>query len=532
MYKPRKGCVAAKHLLAIVFLASTAAVAMWAFTPHGCGLTPDSMVYLRAATSMLQGKGLLDVDGAPLAHYPPGYPIIIVGAAGAGAGLLHSDLLESIRILNALLFGVNIVLISCAVWIVARNGVPAIVCALLSIFSAPLVMNHMMVWSEPPFLTFSLGALILLSRYHVRQRRWMLYCAALLIGCSILTRYVGITLLPPALLLVLLFSRKGRRGKAIDAMLTTFISCAPLAIWLVRNALTASSVTNRFPAFHPAGRQHFEALVGVAHRFIAPSLPFGVGWIEAFLFAGIGALLIWGLAALYRNGSFHRTGFPIEVVLPIICGSFALTYTLFVLASISFLDALTPIDDRIMLPPFVFLMIASISVAWSLRVSLGNRPAWQGFLALALLAGILNAPAAAAEVRASMRDGRGFASQRWKNSPTIALLRTLPKEQPVYSNLADVASFYTERIVQWLPRRLSPVTLESNPEYEEELQGIRRETSAGKAVVAYFYGIGRPELASGAELRVPVLVVAGDGAVYGGVPSRAPKANRFSISGM
>src|SRR5687768_2666146 len=80
------------------------ALMLWT-TALGAGVSPDSVLYIDAARNLLAGKGLVAL-GIPLSHYPPGYPAVL--ALGGLAGI---EPLAGARLLNALLFGLNAMLI-------------------------------------------------------------------------------------------------------------------------------------------------------------------------------------------------------------------------------------------------------------------------------------------------------------------------------------------------------------------------------------------------------------------------------------
>ncbi|MBK5188775.1 MAG: hypothetical protein JJD97_11070, partial [Gemmatimonadaceae bacterium] len=83
------------RLLPALALGSLAFAGALAITSGaGPGLDPDSMSYLHAATTLAHGDGLRDVQRdwwsadstKPLAHWPPGYPVVIAGAERLGLG--------------------------------------------------------------------------------------------------------------------------------------------------------------------------------------------------------------------------------------------------------------------------------------------------------------------------------------------------------------------------------------------------------------------------------------------------------------
>src|SRR5262249_55605588 len=154
------------------------------------------------------GRGLIAGE-QPLTHYPPLYPVLLA----AVAVLCRCDILVAARLVSAVCYGGNLLLIGWAIHRVTAGSLPAMglgVCALLA--SDAFLSLHLMAWSEPPFLLFLLGGLHGLARY-VASPRWpVLLAASLCLAVALLTRYAGVALLPPLVLAVLLGGDRARHG--------------------------------------------------------------------------------------------------------------------------------------------------------------------------------------------------------------------------------------------------------------------------------------------------------------------------------
>jgi hypothetical protein len=72
----------------LVLAGACASLLMLWITTYGLGISPDSMVYMETAKSILAGHGFftggLDVvntrRGTPMTHFPPAYPLLLAGA--------------------------------------------------------------------------------------------------------------------------------------------------------------------------------------------------------------------------------------------------------------------------------------------------------------------------------------------------------------------------------------------------------------------------------------------------------------------
>ena len=70
---------------------------------------------------------------------------------------------------------------------------------------------------------------------------------------------------------------------------------------------------------------------------------------------------------------------------------------------------------------------------------------------LAVVAGY-NLERAAEWSMSTRKRGLGYASRTWRRSPTIAALRTFPRETMIYSNAPDVIYVLAKRDAQPVPR--------------------------------------------------------------------------------
>lgn len=488
----------------------TSALLVWWMTAEGVGVSPDSIVYIEAVKDVLTGRGL-SVGGAPMTHYPPLYPLLLAGVA-----LFQPDVLEAARWLHAILFGVNVVLLGAVIRLSTHGDLWAAACGVLSAFTAPVISVHVMAWSESPFIALALTSLILFSLHIARPRPHLLYGASVALGLAVITRYVGVTLLPPVLVGILFLGNRSAGSRVRDAVVAVCLSCAPLAAWFIRNMLIAQTLANRDEiAVHWVTAQHIKNLVGALHLFVVPvNIP---AWGKALEFGLLGGLFMWGLFVLHRHDHFRRNRSSVSLILPLLCLLFAFTYILFLFATVSFIDAWTPLDYRLLAPFLWALVVVSISVAWSVAEASGNRRIWSAFVLGVLLVFAFNVPRTARRAADLHEHGIAFASRAWRDSPTMQWVQSLPDGQPlhIFSNGPDVVRFRTGRAAGYPPVLWSRRTLRPNLVYENEMRLLRQEVNEGKAVVVYFDGIDfRPFLPGKKELDLPLARELSDGAVF------------------
>jgi len=236
-------------------------------TVNGIGLTPDSVIYISAAKSLLEGQGLY-VGGVPMTHFPPVYSLLI-----AFGGLFTDDLISSTRWLHVFFYTANAFLFAYCIYVSTRRNFLAMVAGLLLFFSLPAVLIvHADALSESPFIFFSLLTFLLLYHSFATDRKIYLLFSALVMGLAIATRYVGIALLPPFIVGIFLFKKSTIKTKILTSLWSIAIAIIPITTWVIRNLILTSSAVNRTITFHPIDIKRIKSMIDTLHNFIFPSL--------------------------------------------------------------------------------------------------------------------------------------------------------------------------------------------------------------------------------------------------------------------
>jgi len=428
-------------------------------TRSGPGLSPDSLKYLLLARSLAGGHGF-EIPGASPAHYPPGYPLILAAiGAGSPAGL------GPVRILHALLFTLNagLVLLTAA----RAGGRAAGLLAALGVLGSPaLLAVHTMVWSEPAFLTLLLAAGLLLSAHEESGRIGWLWCAAACLAGATTVRYAGLAFVPAGGLALLLARNDGPRPRWRDV---GWLAAAllPIGAWLGRNVLAAGSATNRPWAFHPPG---FGAL---AAFLSAEGELWGLG---PHLAAGFAMALATLAAAVALMRGVGRPGAAIRFALLVLAG-----YPAFLLLSMSFVDADTFFDTRLLAPLHVFAIVLVSAAAVRLTAA-------RAVAATAVAALCLNGLVGSARAAVQLAQGEGFAAPYWRDSETLARLRSSPLPARVFTNGPEVVAAFVGGDVAGLPAWTSRVSLARRPQFQNEMRALCAALRSGGKVV-YLEGI-------------------------------------------
>lgn len=463
-------------------------------TPYGIGTSPDSAVYVGVAKNLLAGNGFT-VSSLPgqyrlLTQYPPFYPGAISTFSLGGLAPI-----QAARILAGILFALNIFSVGLITYSLHPDTIwPAVIGAGVMLLAPAMLEIHLMAWSEPLFILLGLAAFTLLAKYLDHPRLPILILASILAGLALLTRYAGIAVVGTALLGILIFSRKTIFRRLLNALLFGIISTAPLISLLGYNRQVAGSATNRTLAFHPITRtnlwQGLETLgswLGVTRQ--------DSSWFFFVLGVSFYGFLILGVALYTVRRRQHPTqsdsqlaSFPVLIWL---LALFIVIYSLFLVISISFFDANTMLDNRILSPIFVSLLIISIFIL-AKRISHNKTTSWKWIGAgIAVLYISVCAMISMPLLRSYHVQGIGFSTLAWKRSPLIEEVRSLPAQIAIYSNAPDAVGLVAERPAARLPRVFEQSAQQFNPEFDTEMLALGESMSKGEAVIVYFDQPGR-----------------------------------------
>ena len=512
----------ATFILVILAALSAGGIARWCMS-SGVGVSPDSLVYLGAADSIIAGDGLKTIashytpglaGGKPLTVFPPTYPLLL-----SLSGILSTDRLNGAKWLHSLLFAINVLLIGLSVYLSTNRSFSATLCSILLFLSSrDLLEIHTMAWSDPPFILFVLSASVLLALYISKPRDSFLVGSALMASLAITTRYVGITILPPMILIVLLLKDKTLRDRIRDCLILVGISVAPLIAWLLRNTVVGDSATSRGFAFHPIGLSDIKVLINTLLLFWVPFTA-NVYLRVALLLLGGGLVFSCVVLVLRDYIRRDRRADP-NAALQMFAAAFAATYLLFTLVYNSIVDPAVELDRRILSPLYVFVIILVVSAFHKLSRIWSSRILWWGFLALTFALISVNAVHVVSFAIQRHDSGSGYASREWAGSASIAYTKTLSRDETIYSNGIDAVHFLTGREALRIPAKTDPTNWKNNAEFERDLNAMRNELMQQRAVVVYLDKITwRWYLPSKEELegvyKLPVLVRLDDGVIYG-----------------
>ena len=525
----------AGSLLLVTALAVVAAALVLAReVTWGPGLKGDSLGWIGMARNLLAGEGYTFLSGRSQTNWPPLYPVLLAAASLGGA----LDPLAVAGPLNAAVFGLTVFVVGSYLRRRLRSPVLAVWATLALALSVPLATRAWTAMSESTFILLAAVTLIQADRFLTDGKTPALAWAAVGGSLTFLTRYPGVAA-PLALGLALLCQPQTRfRQRAGRIAVVALAAAVPMALWMLRNYLTAGEFIEHLAAMRPPELSVGGALAGMRRTLWEWSyldfLPPGV--TRALLALLALALLALAAAALLTTSRgavgerARRPPFARHSVL--LFGGFSLFYAAVIVVSITSVSQ--PWQSRLLTPSYLPLLVtAACTLDWLLGAARRPHAAAAPRAAAAVLLTVLAVWTAGQAVRGVREIRRlnsdepylSYRSLPWAGSAIVRHLREHPVGGRVYSNVRAAAYLYgggtgTYHAIpaQW--RRMQElVAAAPDGAYLVWFDAYRMDLVWG--MVPYDYGV--PQLLAAPGLR-PVTVAA-DGAVFTVNAAYRPPAN-------
>jgi hypothetical protein len=517
--------------VAIVFISLIGVISILFISQLGIGISPDSIGYIGGARSLLAGNGFsfpaTDGTYTPITHFAPFYSLLL-----SFGGILRADPILAARWINGILFGLNITLVGIVVMSLQKRSYSKILylplfASGLVFFSPSMLEIHLMAWTEPIFLFLGLSGFYLLSKYFETSRLVFLFSSAMVISLATLSRYIGISFIASGFFGLLLFYPAGLKKRLSDAILFGLLSTGPVLFWMLRNMAVAGTATSRDFAVHPISKMHLEwALTTLSSWLLVPPSTDALIKIMPLLLiaSGFAAIILQKIGRIRRKlpekSNTDITGIPFMVKLLII---FVIVYSLFLVFSISFVDANTPLDSRILSPVFIAGLIITVYTIGELGTWISYRRDTRLFFhaVLVIFGGVFLISYLSTWIGLS-RDvyayGMGFNDLAWKNSKTLEEVGQLSDGIIIYTNSPEAIYIGTGRVAKSLPKKFESMTQTENTVFVLELSEMHQELKDEGGVLVYFDRIQRPTLPSKSELLeildLHLISSTGDGDIF------------------
>jgi 4-amino-4-deoxy-L-arabinose transferase-like glycosyltransferase len=344
-----------------------------------------------------------------------------------------------------------------------------------------------MVWTEPLFMLLVLASALLLAEHLQRPRWWALIAAGLAVSLAVLTRWAGFAFVAAGALVIVVRLRKSWLERCEHALAFGLVSIIPAVGWMLRNKLVGGTATNRALGIHPPTLIELRNLLLTLYSWAVPEMfweavpKWPVGLLLLVLL-GCLALLIWRRERQRDDSALQDPRWLMAILSCVMAGG----YFAFVLASKTFVDAYISLNDRILIPVYLFAVVGGLClIHLGLEGLKGEAVRRKMPRVLTAIGCLYFVPIAVVAVVQRRDEDIGHLRSRWRNSPVIAMVDRVPESVPVYSTGPDILYVHTGRIAYRLPPTYDPTTLETNPEYDEAMQRLRRELHSQSGVVVY-----------------------------------------------
>ncbi len=401
-------------------------------------------------------------------------------------------------------------------------AVLAVIGSALVLLSGNFLIAHAWMLSDSVYIgmtAISLAAVVLFLESN--QRRFLLL-AGLAAGLSILTRYVGISLLVAIGLTLLFTSSRCWRERFLDAVLVGSVGVFPFAGWIIRNELLD------LPAL---GRQHVVLhleTVKVSLRIFFNTLwkwfvPGGVVFdfvSRSIILVILGCVLLAAAPVYWKR---QRKGDPVLVRVQFLLIIFGIVYVTLAIASVAFSLADSPFSAQapgmerylVALFPVVVIFVSTLVGQWCAVLESHRYIRWVPLLFPACLIVIYGLQLI---VLFSQPISLGYTDIKNYRPELVKALKAIALERPIVTNNYELIYYLVEKPVYSIPGLADELTGIPNPSHALLMKRVQRvvEDAGGAAVI--FRPAGEQYFFDHWLERLDVYQNFGDFVVYVAVP--------------
>ncbi|OJX39537.1 MAG: hypothetical protein BGO78_13585 [Chloroflexi bacterium 44-23] len=468
--------------IVLVLLIVVASVYFLYVTNQGLVMTPDSVVYLGAAQSLGQGNGLLVPFGfppnQPLTQFPPLVPYAIFTLSQSGLSLLNSGMVLNLLLLVAFILVMDRLLTT----LLGKKNILTLILLTFVVISLINSFLFTTLGSEPLMIVLGLTGFNWLIISETKGKQHILLVAGLLMALTLASRYAGITYLAASIIVILIFSNGTWRNKIWKVVVLSTPGMLFLAWWFLRDTGMRITATNRLLLIHPIDTAQIgDAIDTISHWFLISTN----SQILFKLTATITFILI-SLFVIFKT--YSKQQMDSASLLEKLLVTFILIYPIFLILSITLLDANIPLDYRLLSP--IFVLIPCIVVLFIKFLSENKQKLKRPLLLFFFSLFTVFSAVMLLQNRSFIHDvhqfGFGFNYSEFKNNPVFAYL--VSREQPAIfvSNAPEPVFLFTRQEVFSFPRRFNDMEDRNNPEFDHQVSMLKKEYLKDSAYFIFF----------------------------------------------
>ncbi len=446
----------------VVIIAILGLIAIIYATRWGPWVKSDSTGYIAVARNLLNGHGLGLVRASGefvyTAHVPPAYMLIL-----AMWGWANVDLVIGARATNAILFAITLWGLGTYLYYSTRRILLSTSVSLVLLTSALMIYLYSGVMSEGLFLTLVVGSLLFLLHFLHTGKFSHLCIASILCGLSIVTRYIGISLILAGPLVILLLSQSKLKQRIRDLFIFTVLGMAPIILWMVWLETIKSSARiidydisglwDRLEPLRGAFVDFFWGFIPIGNSFF--SIPYRVKIV--ILLAITASLIATGIIMALKKPRQKKVvqKFDPGYIVALTFSVFAACYLFALTISFLFTQPTPDLSGRILSPVYVAVWVSVFSFLFTYADLHGKTRAIRySPLLLTGLVIISNLPTSYAKLESLHENGEGYTNKRWQTSETIQAIMGIPPSAAIITNDSDAILLLLDRPSYDLPEIL------------------------------------------------------------------------------
>ncbi|SFU43882.1 Dolichyl-phosphate-mannose-protein mannosyltransferase [Pustulibacterium marinum] len=460
-----------KSILPHLIILLAAFVYTFVMSSFGVGIFADSVFFYQAADNILKHNGIVDYAGNLINHWPPLYAIVLalikkITGANLSNAAFYLNIISIIG--NGYLF-----------WLVLKTlklKENTIILSLFSLlFSIPFSTTYTMFLSETLFIPLFLATMLFFLKWINEKKLKFLIIAGCFSGLCFLTRYATAGIVA-GIMIYILFSKPRKKLQTLFNL--AFYTIPIILCYMVWNLYCYSKMetgNDRDLVFHIIDSHKIFTTVKTI-------IAWGIGSSYQFVLIGVIAfatLITLSLRIIYKTKnqfgnyiSFH------EKHLKFLLTSIVVYYS-FIVGVICLIDASTPIDQRILMPMYLFSVLVFAII---LNYVLKKHHRTNFIIPICIIA--ISILSGAPKLLKYYREGYGYTGKTYEGI-------TIPdnidfKNKEVYTN--DVAFLiFSKRIMpKQIPMKRDLYNLTVNMLYNQQLDSIQNEINNKKSVILFF----------------------------------------------
>lgn len=451
-------------------------------TPYQLGITPDSVKYIETAQKILMGR---DFPRCLLHnHWPPIYPLLLsLMSYISGINIIDVSIYLNMGLLLILWF-----LYAKILFALEFHTIIILVLPILLFVSVPMTIS-LKLWSELPFVLVLMSMIYSFVQWHKTEQYQMLVIAGLWSILLILTRYAGAGFIG-SFSVMILWSKKVNYVRRVSALVGYLSPIAMgIIIWFLVIKMNNGSLSDRDFEFHPIGVDKLQqSMLSMASWFmkdIFSLVIFSCFWI------GVGYFILTN-----KSGFMEYYSKKHALIISFII--FGVGYYGFLIFSVSFFDAHTQMNNRILMPIFpVVLLVLGFIIDFVLKNHQGFT---RHILVIILCFSVLYSSGSI--WMSHYQNGYDFTHKRHHNDELFIKDVLFKTPEVIYTNACDLVDYYSNFSVQtkYLPYRILPTSKKYNKDYKAEKTRMFNLIKLGRGQLVYFDSIKRPYLMSKEEI--------------------------------